>query len=77
MKYSAIVWLRTSSARAILARVFGGPERQRGHLQRRDPPFTSSVQERELIGGEPDTEILEQGAALGQREVQVAVTELA
>src|SRR6185437_12372515 len=60
-----------------LGRVFGGPERQRGHLQRRDPPFTSSVQQRELTGGDPDTEILEQGAALGQREVQVAVTELA
>src|SRR5206468_9948059 len=59
-----------------LGRVFGGPERQRGHLQRRDPPFASSVQKRELTGGDTDTEILEQGAALGQREVQVAVTEL-
>ena len=60
-----------------LGRLLGGPQRQRGHLQRRDPPLTSSVQERELTGGDPHTEVLEQGAALGQREIQVAVTKLA
>jgi hypothetical protein len=60
-----------------LRRVPGGPERQRGHLQRRDPPLTSPVQERELGGGDPHTEVLQQGAALGQREMQVTVTKLA
>ena len=77
MKYSAIAWLRTSSARAVWAGSLARPERQRGHLQRRDPPLTSSVQERELTRGDPHTEVLEQGAALGQREIQVAVTKLA
>jgi hypothetical protein len=60
-----------------LGRLRGGPQRQRGHLQRGDPPFTSSMQERELGGGDPHTEILEQGTTLGQREMQVTVTKLA
>ena len=60
-----------------LGRVLGPAERQRGHLQRRDPSLTSPVQEGELTGGDPDTEVLEQRAALGQRQIQVAVTKLA
>ena len=77
MKYSAISWLRTSSARAARAGSCGAAQRQRGHLQRRGPALASLMQQRRVIGGDLDAEVGQEVAAFGEREMQVTVAELA
>jgi hypothetical protein len=75
MKYSAIAWLFTCSARGP-GRIGGVAQREGGHLQRRRPAFAPLVQQRHVIGGDIDAEISQEVAAVSQREVQVAVPKL-
>ena len=77
MKYSAIAWLRTSSACAARGRVPGTAQRQRRHLQRRGPPLASLIQQRQVSRGDLYAEVCQQVAALGQGKMQVTVAEFA
>ena len=60
-----------------LRRVRGAAQPQRGHLQGRGPPLAALVQQRQVTGGDLHAEVRQQRAALGQREIQVPVAQLA